>query len=86
MASAVSLLLIYVSQAVTLSLIMIIICNTALTIHGTNSLFSSLNTKDLNKCPQDKQWFCFNSTVNQAEISDYNRSSWGISRTAHNSY
>ena len=121
MASAVSLLLIYVTQAVTFSLI--ITCNTASSIHGTDSLFNSLNTKDLNKCPQDKQWFCFNSTtrayscdqaavsgrimcsddgpimgigncatydentqvlsiskcLNQAEISDYNRSSWGIS-------
>ena len=118
MASAVSLLLIYVSQAVTISLI--IICNTASSTHGTNSLFNSLNTKDLNKCPQDKQWFCFSSTtrayscdqaavsgritcsddgpimdigscdentqvlsiskcLNQVEISDYNRSPWGMS-------
>lgn len=54
-------LLIYASQAVMVSLI--ITCYTASSSHGIDSLINSSKTKDLNECPQDKQWFCFNSTT-----------------------
>ena len=111
-------LLIYASRTMMISFIMII-CSISTTSMSTAAAINYSKAKGLNvMCPQDKQWFCFNSTTrayscvidskitcsddgpimkidycatydektrvlsiskcsNQAEIGDYNRSSWG---------
>ena len=75
MASTVRLLPVYVLQTAMVSLIVIRFCYTASssTDHDALTKFSKTRSLDT-ECPQDKQWFCFNSTTkayscNQAAVS-----------------
>ena len=73
MASTVRLLPVYILQTAMVSLVVIRFCYTASS--SIDALINSSKTRSLGtECPQDKQWFCFNSTTkayscNQAAVS-----------------